>query len=103
MKVLEWNTNEFNEYYIEKIDKLRKTIPESSMNRTVMNKFEGEKLSAFSPTTDEELREIIGEFGVKTSVEDPLPTKVLKQIAFRCNIEIIKPNIFHMVSLLDVH
>ena len=72
--------NEFNEYYVEKIDKLRKTIPESSMDRTVMNKFEGEKLAVFAPTTDEELREIISEFGVKTSVEDPLPTKVLKFI-----------------------
>ena len=72
--------NEFNEYYVEKIDKLRKTIPESSMDRAVMNKFEGEKLAVFAPTTDEELREIISEFGVKTSVEDPLPTKVLKFI-----------------------
>ena len=72
--------NEFNEYYVEKIDKIRKTIPESSTNRTVMNKFEGEKLAFFAPTTDEELKEIINEFGVKTSVEDPLPTKVLKFI-----------------------
>ena len=73
--------NDFNKYYVEKVEKLRQTIPKRSMNKTgISTKFDGEKLATFAPTTDEEMREIISEFGVKSSVEDPLPSKVVKYI-----------------------
>ena len=59
--------NEFNKYYIEKIDKLRESIPKTSANKTSeMPKFEGIKLEVFAPTTIEEVKEIVKEFGVKT-------------------------------------
>ena len=70
--------NEFNQYYIDKIDKLRAAIPESK-EEPISEKvyFVGTKLNCFAPTTDEEVKEIISEFGVKTSCEDPLPAELL--------------------------
>ena len=71
--------NEFNEYYLDKIDKLRKSIPETHMH-TESNKFNGRQLSVFDPTNEEELEEIIKTFGMKTSPEDPIPADVLKSV-----------------------
>ena len=34
-------------------------------------------MNCFAPTTEEEVKEIISEFGVKTSCEDPLPAELL--------------------------
>ena len=36
-----------------------------------------EKLSKFSPTTEEELRRIVTKFGMECSPEDPLPASIL--------------------------
>lgn len=72
--------NEFNHYYVEKIEKIRNTIPKNSSYVSVMKKFDGEKLSVFEPTTDEELKLIIRKYGVKASAEDPIPTNVLNTI-----------------------
>ena len=73
--------DEFNEYYIEKINNLRKTIPTNStgieLPRTV---FQGCKLDKFEPVDEEELKKIVSEFGIKTSTEDPLPAKFLKLV-----------------------
>ena len=44
----------------------------------VQNPFKGMKLDNFYPTTEEEVRQIIKEHGVKTSSEDPLPTSLIK-------------------------
>ena len=73
---------EFNQYYLQKIEKLRKTIPSCNQNCSAieMKRFDGCALSEFEPTTDEELREIIKEYGVKTSTEDPIPANILKVI-----------------------
>ena len=60
--------NEFNNYYVEKIEKLRQTIPKNANNyHDEIKQFEGEKLAEFEPTTDEELKEIIAKYGVKAS------------------------------------
>ena len=73
--------NRFNNYYTTKIDKIRKAIPATSVvSNMVAEKFEGVQLSEFQLTTEEELREIIKEFGVKTSTEDPIPANILKNI-----------------------
>ena len=73
--------NDFNKYYIEKIDKLRESIPPSTENEVPrVSNFEGEKLEMFAPTNAEEVREILAESGIKTSCEDPLPVGVLKQV-----------------------
>ena len=63
--------NEFNNYYVEKIEKLRQTIPKNANNyQAEVKQFEGEKLSEFESTTDEELKEIIAKYGVKASADD---------------------------------
>ena len=72
--------NEFNKFYVDKISKLRESIPENKGYESVMKKFNGEKLEVFHPTTVEELKTIIQKFGIKASAEDPLPTHVLKNI-----------------------
>ena len=70
--------NEFNHYYIDKIEKLRKSIPvinEDQLGEKVY--FKGKKMEIFFPATSDEVKEIIKEFGVKTSCEDPLPAALV--------------------------
>ena len=73
--------DEFNEYYIQKIKKLRDSIP---LNSTGMEpqriKFEGVKLEKFKPIEESDLKELVSEFGIKTSTEDPLPAKFLELV-----------------------
>ena len=72
--------NEFNEYYVDKVKKIRQSIPEPAThdNMHYSRPFNGEKLSSFKPTTDNELGSIIKESGIKTSMEDPIPAKLLQ-------------------------
>ena len=73
--------NKFNQYYIEKIDKLRKSIPTTSSEvDDEKNLFRGVKLESFAPTTPEEVRKLIKEHGVKTSSEDPLPSVLITSV-----------------------
>ena len=72
--------NEFNRYYIDKIDKIRKAIPVASENVITPTRFQGNNLDSFEPTTVDELTGIINEFGIKTSTEDPIPSNILKMI-----------------------
>ena len=73
--------NTFNQYYIDKIDKLRDSIPPANCEETYEKiYFEGEKLKSFAPTTTEEVKELIKEHGVKTSAEDPLPAVLLQSV-----------------------
>ena len=74
--------NEFNKFYIDKITKLRETIPKNKGYVSVIKKFEGVKLEVLESTTDEELKSIIQKYGIKASAEDPLPTCVLKSIMY---------------------
>ena len=73
--------NDFNRYYIEKIDKLRESIPKSEKNEIPRaSTFEGDKLAVFRLTTADEVKEILADSGIKTSCEDPLPVGILKQV-----------------------
>ena len=73
--------NAFNEYYINKVDKLRESIPVETENDLPAPKvFEGKKLSIFAPTNIEEVTKILKESGIKTSVEDPIPVSILKSV-----------------------
>ena len=73
--------NEFNDYYVEKIKKIRESIPNESSAIDYSRNFDGdERLGTFAPTSVDELNDIIEEFGLKTSVEDPIPCKVLQTI-----------------------
>ena len=74
--------NEFNDYYIEKINTLREAILSIKVNKVIIatEKFVGDVLNSFQPTTEDELKEIINEFGIKASLEDPIPAKVLQSV-----------------------
>ena len=68
---------------MEKIEKLRDKIPDKiqeKMNDTEDTVFNGKRLDSFDHTTEDELRELITEYGIKTSAEDPIPATVLKCI-----------------------
>ena len=71
--------DEFNDYYVQKIKKIRDTIPGDSEGMSLPTRlFEGERLERFKPVTEEDLQKMITKFGIKTSTEDPLPAKFLK-------------------------
>lgn len=73
--------NDFNKFYVDKVQKIRKSIPKVVENSDHYSRpFRGEMLTVFEPTTVEELREIVKEFGIKSSVEDPLPAKLIPQV-----------------------
>ena len=51
--------NDFNQFFIDKVNKIRKSIPEVNNNVTYYSRpFQGEMLLEFEPTTEEELRKI---------------------------------------------
>ena len=84
--------NNFNDYYINKVQKIRNNIPESEpVNSNSVNN--GAILESFRPTTVPELRKILKESGIKTSFHDILPAKVLKSI-----IEDLLPHFFDLVN-----
>ena len=54
--------NDFNDYYINKIEDIRKTIPSNSRGcQHPVHLFDGEDLNYFEPTTEEEVKMIIKE------------------------------------------
>ena len=86
--------NEFNHYYIDKVNKIRESIPDVDGDCTYYARpFQGERLSMFRPTTDEEVKEVIKECGIKTSVEDPIPAQLLKP-----SLDIILPVFTSLVN-----
>ena len=86
--------NEFNEFYIDKVIKIRDSIPKVAVdNKYYSRPFTGERLNTFRPTTVEELTDIIKEFGVKTSVEDPIPAALVKS-----SIEVLMPVYMELVN-----
>ena len=70
--------DDFNDYYIKKIADIRKTIPNNFVDVNItVDIFNGDNMNYFEPTTEEELKGIIKEFGIKTSPEDPIPANIL--------------------------
>ena len=73
---------------------IRKTIPSNSEDvNTPVHLFDGEDLNYFEPTTEEEVKMIIKEFGIKTSTDDPIPASILKLI-----IDDALPNLTMLVN-----
>ena len=66
--------------YTENIEKIWAEIPITSDDIIILGFFVGNRLVEFEPTDEEELTELIKEFGIKTSMEDPIPAKVLQMI-----------------------
>ena len=73
--------NDFNNYYIKKIDDIRKTIPNNPVGVNIpIDIFNGDNLNYFEHTTEDELKGIIIESGIKTSTEDPIAAHILRLI-----------------------
>ena len=71
--------DEFNKFYIAKIKKIRQSIPTNTIvPECCKRKFEGTLLTNFSPTNESEINSILKKSGLKTSAEDPVPSKVLR-------------------------
>ena len=85
-------TTKFNEFFVDKIDKIRKNMdrnkPLSESDDSI------NELSEFEPTTIDEVRKIINETGIKCSPADPLPQLLVKQ-----NLDILLPIIVKLVNL----
>ena len=69
--------NNFLNFFQEKIEKIGSKFPPQESKKKARINPGIKKLTNFSPTTEEELRKIISEHGVKCSPEDPLPAEVL--------------------------
>ena len=72
--------NEFNAYYVDKVKKIRQSIPSVDSDIRFSRPFQGTMLMQFEPTSAEELDKIVKEYGIKTSVEDPIPAKLLQSV-----------------------
>ena len=70
--------NSFLQFFNQKIEKIRAKFPTQVKNEKRRRANPGIKLlSTFAPTTEDELRMIITEHGLKCSPEDPLPPEML--------------------------
>lgn len=73
--------NNFLHFFQQKIQKIRAKFPTNNTKSSTRKQINPEiqQLSSFRPTTEEELRSIITEHGIKSSPEDPLPAEMLKE------------------------
>ena len=86
--------NEFNTYYVEKVNKIRESIPKVDAESYYSRPFSGtERLCHFRPTTDAEVKKVIKESGIKTSVEDPIPAKLLQS-----SLDIVTPTFTALIN-----
>ena len=73
--------NDFNAFYVDKVLKICQSIPTVEPDSRFARPFQGTMLMQFKPTTVEELDKIVKEYGIKTSVEDPIPAKLLQSVS----------------------
>ena len=73
--------NQFNNFFIEKIDTIRSEIPPSMMYHTSQNNATQRFLTEFELTNINEIKEVLNEGGFKCSPADPLPSKLFKDHA----------------------
>ena len=70
----------FLKYFTEKIEKIRQTFPEDTTDINLRMSAPAGKLMVFEEATEEEIREIVVEYGTKCSPEDPIPASLLKKV-----------------------
>jgi hypothetical protein len=87
----------FNEFFIEKIQKIRDNLNSCPLSGIAPEtNYDGgfHFLDEFEPCTIDELRDIIAESGIKCSPSDFVPTNILKE-----NIEVFLPSLCELVNL----
>ena len=87
--------NDFNDFFIDKVTKIRKSIPSEVQDQQpyYFRPFTGNRLELFAPTSVEEVSELIKEFGFKTSLEDPIPAILGKE-----SLDIIIPVLTDLIN-----
>ena len=71
--------NEFNEYFVEKVKKIRKSIPETTSNGNHYSRpFTGIRMNEFKLVTEEDVKKVLQQSGIKTCMEDPIPSKLMQ-------------------------
>ena len=91
--------NRFNDFFCDKIEKIRSKFPPSTQNVSeglcVMEfPVQNSTLNEFEPVTEEQLVKIIKSAPIKTSPDDPIPAILLKTC-----IDSILPNLVQLVNL----
>jgi len=89
---LQETVNAFNQYFTEKIEKIRASFPNTTVTNSSTN-FNGQALSEFRKATIFEVRELIKESGIKTSSIDPLP-KLLSE-----HLELLLPTLCDIINI----
>ena len=72
--------NRFLRYFTEKIEKIRATFPSNTPDVDARMPPPRRKLVSFELATEDEIREIVAEYGTKCSPEDPVPASLLKKV-----------------------
>ena len=86
--------NNFNNYYIDKVAMLRDAIPVSNGSvYSNVSDFNGTVMTSFRPTSMKEIGDILKKSEIKTSFNDILPAKILKQV-----IDTLLPYICELVN-----
>ena len=91
-KSIEIQAKEFNDFFSEKIKKIRDNMAHEFSPPFIQ--FKGTTLSEFIPTSHDEIMSIIKQVSIKTSPDDILPTRTFIE-----NIEVLVPLIVQLTNL----
>eukprot|EP00795_Rhopilema_esculentum_P001941 gene1941-16450_t len=90
-------TNEFNEYFITKIDLIREELDEIEMDTTpseyLMDYKQVKEFSAFESLSEDRVKQLIMKSPNKQCSSDPIPTWTLKEC-----LDIILPFVSHIIN-----
>ena len=93
---LEQLTEDFNNFFINKIRGIRKELSDSSDNTQLLHNTEKRnihcELSKFIPPSNKNIKDVITSFSNKTCALDPIPTHIVKG-----NINLLLPFISRIV------
>ena len=86
--------NEFNQFYVNKVKKIRCSIPTTlEIPPHYSRPFIGERMTQFRLVTEEEVEKMIKSKGIKTSMEDPIPAALMKS-----SLDILLPVLTKIVN-----
>ena len=85
--------NDFNKFFVDKVEKIRNSIPESTEGNTYSRPFHGVRMNEFRVVSEMDIKKIIQTNGVKTCTEDPIPAKLMKQ-----TLDILLPVLTKLVN-----
>ena len=86
--------DDFNKFYINKVNKIRSSIPIiDEIPPYYARQFNGDRMNYFSPVSEEDVKKIIQLKGIKTSMEDPIPSQLMQS-----SIDIILPIITRLIN-----